>query len=694
MPGRAYLINGDVYYSPNSDRNVQLPSELNIDNITLFNNVGVEAFEKPYWWSERVPWLGFVPRRPVCWNGALVEDLGYMPRRLLVNTERTAYMLPYLSQNRWLAVENLIREVLQLLSRRYNIQYLEPYSTRKWGYTNGHPTEAQMWSFVHQGRDWFAMWIALLYWMLKIIPEDLKYIEGVCPTEWYRVLVKWDKARIGAWESLRCAPLLQRFWDAQRSGVFLHNPEDQLNQPSASWFDHCGVPVWYRWGSREVAQSQRNDFRLIVPPPEIVQIIATLISPSITSYATGAGHEWEDTHNYEPHFTPASPPPAEPQFMPASPRPAEPQFMPASPPPTQLIDDQVPSSSPSQASKLIWKNGGFRTIEKSGRDVWEPFHRRHQERHQKMLLHETPLARQTRLNREKQPPFVSAAVYVWEWNLEMPPKFVRRLVPKKDRSETLEDARPGEARYDSFCNEWTVCTEWMDESDDESDGEADEENGKELQQDEGGVNSPARVPSTQVVIPEPSTSTTPSVPSVAPGHVLVPSPSGELEKSQQEVLHVLTKYYGFSPPQGLPTDVGPLARLADIKALIAITGTTTVKINSALWGTPMGKACVEFGLFLANKEGLEPPAAAWDLSQNCQDPLKFSLRLRRIKRVRAGSLRLYMFDFGELATLSWNIAVYTATAALMVCRLHPNLTDEDIAVELARSGVPFRTLRK
>jgi hypothetical protein len=53
-----------------------------------------------------------------------------------------------------------------------------------------------------------------------------------------------------------------------------------------------------------------------------------------------------------------------------------------------------------------------------------------------------------------------------------------------------------------------------------------------------------------------------------------------------------------------------------------------------------------------------------------------------------------MFDFGQLATVSWNIAMYTALAALMICRLYPELRDEDIAVELTQLGVPFCTLQK
>jgi hypothetical protein len=247
---------------------------------------------------------------------------------------------------------------------------------------------------------------------------------------------------------------------------------------------------------------------------------------------------------------------------------------------------------------------------------------------------------------------VSAAVYVWEWSLDTPPKFIRTLVPKRDHSETLEEARPGEARYDSFCNEWTLCAEWVDELYEESDEETDEVEAQELRQDEEGVSSSAGVSPAHDIefvsitsLASSAMATTPA-PTTFPlshpvahtplGVGLTPFPYEEWEQSQLDVLGVLKKYYGFLPPV-LPTKFGHLAQLVDIKILLAITGTCSVKINSALWTTPMGYACIDFGLHLASKEGSEPPSAVWDLSSRCRDPLKFSSRLCCIKRVRAGT---------------------------------------------------------
>jgi hypothetical protein len=190
--------------------------------------------------------------------------------------------------------------------------------------------------------------------------------------------------------------------------------------------------------------------------------------------------------------------------------------------------------------------------------------------------------------------------------------------------------------------------------------------------------SPANIPTnaplrTGLVVPSLPTASS-SIEPLSSHNGMVPVPVNETERSCLEVLDILTKFYGFLPPQGLSTREGLLTPLADIKVLLAITGTTLVKINSALWVIPMGKACIQFALKLENKEQRPPPTAIWDLAPNSPSPLKFSHCLWCIKWVRGGRSNLYMFDFGELSTVPWKIAVYMATAALMICCLVTSVT--------------------
>jgi hypothetical protein len=52
-----------------------------------------------------------------------------------------------------------------------------------------------------------------------------------------------------------------------------------------------------------------------------------------------------------------------------------------------------------------------------------------------------------------------------------------------------------------------------------------------------------------------------------------------------------------------------------------------------------------------------------------------------------------MFDFHDARTVPWNLAVQSAAAALYVCRLDDAMSEEDIALDLAQEGIPFRTLQ-
>lgn len=80
-------------------------------------------------------------------------------------------------------------------------------------------------------------------------------------------------------------------------------------------------------------------------------------------------------------------------------------------------------------------------------------------RHQKRMESETPLNREKRMNRERKPPHTSAPVYVWEVSEDDPRKFIRILVRKADREETLDDFSDAQRRYNSFDNEWDCCAE-------------------------------------------------------------------------------------------------------------------------------------------------------------------------------------------------------------------------------------------
>ena len=80
--GRVHLIGGDFYYSPNSQRDVQLPLVYN--NIPFRNcfKDSFAEFRQPLWWQPACSYLAFVPLRP-SFASIPFQDLfhiSYLPR--------------------------------------------------------------------------------------------------------------------------------------------------------------------------------------------------------------------------------------------------------------------------------------------------------------------------------------------------------------------------------------------------------------------------------------------------------------------------------------------------------------------------------------------------------------------------------------------------------------------------------------
>ena len=72
--GRVQLIDGDFYFSPNSQRTVNLPPIYNdFPSRDSFSEDFAE-FRQPHWWQPACPYLAFIPLRPV-FAGVPFQDL-------------------------------------------------------------------------------------------------------------------------------------------------------------------------------------------------------------------------------------------------------------------------------------------------------------------------------------------------------------------------------------------------------------------------------------------------------------------------------------------------------------------------------------------------------------------------------------------------------------------------------------------
>jgi hypothetical protein len=113
-----------------------------------------------------------------------------------------------------------------------------------------------------------------------------------------------------------------------------------------------------------------------------------------------------------------------------------------------------------------------------------------------------------------------------------------------------------------------------------------------------------------------------------------------------------------------------------------------VKEDDEIFDTSHGRMVVEFVSSLWSK--VYPNPLCWDLSHaNPQAVARLGDRLKCMHPLADG---LFVFNFGQLATVPWHIAVTTAADVLTVCRMDPSDRDISIARSLFSRGIPFRTL--
>lgn len=160
------------------------------------------------------------------------------------------------------------------------------------------------------------------------------------------------------------------------------------------------------------------------------------------------------------------------------------------------------------------------------------------------------------------------------------------------------------------------------------------------------------------------------------------------------VKETLSEWFGFVAPIPEPTsDPGLFITLQDKRALISVLGLVNLLPDNTFFNTPLASICIDFMRYFATECNSPPPPHLWDLSDVSTGSLLFNSRLSAITVVKNNTQRLFMFDFGVSSTTPWKVAVYTATAALYVCRLGEALREEEIALHLVSSGIPFRTLQ-
>jgi hypothetical protein len=446
------------------------------------------------------------------------------------------FMLNKSKLGSWIKAEDLLCDVARILTHRNNFQYSPPCRPNTWSYDKIHFTYDIAEHNLGNAREWFAIWIGLLYWLTRKVVESSSFREGQTPPQWYIQVIQGCKER-STWDIVRTMPMLSHHWGWSRVGVWLRFPSDVPSQPQTQWFVERNIPVWYRWGSRET-HALRTDpnFSLIPPSPEELQAATTFLTsaPFIPAPINVYSHSYNPVlgGSADSHF----------EVLDVS---------------EIALDSHIESQSASTSTTSNNERNISKEAERAEK-VWNDFWKAREAKHVEKLEKETPKLRQCRQQREKNPPETSAEVYEWEWSDEVPRRFRPKRVNKHDRQDEIRsyNRKGGIARYDSFFNEWHLTAEFLRnpyQHDDESDTDPEEEENSRVVASRSAK-----------------------------------SANTKINRTQRHVLHLLMHFFGFVPPIPLPVVSTNNNVDRDCKFIVGMLGMNKRATSPEFFGQQLG----------------------------------------------------------------------------------------------------------
>ena len=260
--GHAFLsAGGDIFYSPNCSRRVDVPVPAESDIFPFPNyNVRFEDFLSPRWWRIPYHYFSFIPLRPL-FDGLVFGCL----RNIVTNIESVGgrFALSSRKAEHWEEVERSLITVAHFLNQYFFTRVrpaLHPTPPSFLGFRKSFSTLRIASLRVAASRDWFLMWMSLI--SSKIADIETAHVD------WFSRLVEKEVPQ--DWLSDMQSSIVCDFSQhCPRVGTFLDIQNPQPEQPSVEWFYSWDIPVWYCPGHGNPK---------LQPPPHLLQLATTFIS--------------------------------------------------------------------------------------------------------------------------------------------------------------------------------------------------------------------------------------------------------------------------------------------------------------------------------------------------------------------------------------------------------------------------------
>ncbi|KDR71680.1 hypothetical protein GALMADRAFT_143484 [Galerina marginata CBS 339.88] len=296
--GRAQIVNGDIFYSPNCTRELANIPEQDSHNILLpyarpeeiraprnFSRVNLADYQSPRWWSIPFGWVAFVPTRPDFF-GPILGTMNRLPQcNELRFEEGLGYSMPEGILRVWRDLELDIIHAVGLLAVHTESSPLLPAYPTIFGYRHHHKSWRAALIAFERSRDWLVMWISVLAYLIAVAETKTSARENsplLALTDWYSHLVKNGCSE--SWlEALTMSSMICEFtlW-AERAGTFvsLTDLRADVRLPSVEWLCAFGIPNWYRW---KLEWSKDPKYAAYTPLAHHLQDMFDGIPPRISS---------------------------------------------------------------------------------------------------------------------------------------------------------------------------------------------------------------------------------------------------------------------------------------------------------------------------------------------------------------------------------------------------------------------------
>lgn len=542
-------------------------------------------------------------------------------------------MLPKLQAEEWLRLDGQMHDIFYELRRAYHFHAMPPSPTWTFGYLRPHRTRGILSICLEKSRKWFVVWLALLSFCIAAA-EGREMERG-----------EHDFARQN-WIN----KLVDKCAHVQIDHAWIDLLLDSSVPSFSSNISRTGTFLNLAPGTSEGENMLQPDVKWFI------------------QYSVPVWYRW-DKHLASSTKT-RDLAPLEFQLQEAD------TFMRKSPSPPALIEPINAVGSPESHKRK------FSTV------AMDNFFKLRDERNARTEQNETPQQRALRLQREKNPPTTKTRVFEWTENSEG--EFVcEELIGKALRKQALEYYHGNQLRYDSFTNEWHACELWDDFEDDED---------SDIFFTYEGDDCEPQPPSPAPMQAYDDDALLDNVRTIGTGdhsHL-----AGQIDrralKLQEELLHIATVYFGYTPCIPLP-NVNPLeeTRQKKVCRLLGLSWKQVEPVKDA-FSFPAVAAVADFCLRLAGNVEILPDE--WDLCDTNRQPVVQTPRFKRFQPVVSIALEkptstLYMLDLGLNASAPWKLAMKNAADALMVCRLDQNLNEYGIVDFLLTNGIGFHTLQ-